>query len=170
MYGGPCGLTKSLDKIPFRRNPRSSFGLKKKKDRNQILIPRVKYSVSCFKGVASLWPLLWRWSVANPLRNNGALTTVGSLIISNSTATQQQCTQKKDYTSFVLVSQETALYFNTSIEFFMHYMLSTTCVTLQYVQTVPLDIPQYHICSKLSTRFISPSLQNFRKCQMIFLI
>lgn len=89
MYRGPCGLTKSLDKIPFRRNLRSSFGLKKIIDQNQILILRFKYSVSCFKGVASLWPLLWCWSVANPLRNNGALTTVGSLISSNSIATQQ---------------------------------------------------------------------------------
>lgn len=67
---------------------RGAVSGKKKIDWNQILIPRVKYSVSCFKGVASLWPLLWHWSVANPLRNNEALTTVGSLISSNSIATQ----------------------------------------------------------------------------------
>lgn len=99
-----CGLyTLSLNvqsdgtKVKTKNYSRETWGpvsVKKKKKRS---VPHYNSPglniVSCFKGVASPWPLLWRWSVANPLRNNGALTTVYFLISSNSIATQLECSQ-----------------------------------------------------------------------------
>lgn len=49
------------------------------------LKPQVKYSTSCFRGVAAVV----RRSIFNPLRNTRTLTSVWVLISSNSIATGQ---------------------------------------------------------------------------------